>query len=437
MSVNRIGAMWCALLGAVVVEWMLPAPGAPVGTNELVLEPGVINQFVEQMRSNNPALLAADARVRAARANADGVRIWEDPMLRVGGQAADTSMRSSEGDLIYGMEQRLPLFGKTQAARRVARTEADVEQAGADYLFQSQRRTLALLLFKAALAGRTVEIGGQDRLWIEALLSATDAKYRSGQASLTELVLLQNELSRRTNQLRTDEQWLAQSQVEINRMLNRAEKSPLPPLRLPGVADSIVYSEKLVALSLRYEPKSRVMREQIRQADAMVEVSRTTRYPEVGLDLEGRNYTGNGDFRQGMFLARFSVPLGNAGKYRKDIERDRERAKAAKLDLADQELAVRQEIHQSVVAIDAARREALLYRDEIIPRTEQAMAAARSQWEGGRGSFRDILDARRMLLEARLMEARAIAEQWQALSDLVLCCGLGDLEALLMLKEPK
>jgi hypothetical protein len=37
-----------------------------------------------------------------------------------------------------------------------------------------------------------------------------------------------------------------------------------------------------------------------------------------------------------------------------------------------------------------------------------------------------------MLLEGRLMQARAISEQYQMLSELVLCCGLGDLEALSM-----
>ena len=40
-----------------------------------------------------------------------------------------------------------------------------------------------------------------------------------------------------------------------------------------------------------------------------------------------------------------------------------------------------------------------------------------------------------MLLEARLMSARAVTEQWQMLSELVLCCGLADLEALQMLNN--
>ena len=83
--------------------------------------------------------------------------------------------------------------------------------------------------------------------------------------------------------------------------------------------------------------------------------------------------------------------------------------------------------------IDAARREALLYRDEIIPRSQSALDSARTGWESGRSTFRDVLEARRMLLEGRLMQARAVAEQYQMLSELVLCCGLGDLEALEMI----
>jgi hypothetical protein len=43
-----------------------------------------------------------------------------------------------------------------------------------------------------------------------------------------------------------------------------------------------------------------------------------------------------------------------------------------------------------------------------------------------------------MLLEGRLMFVRAVSEQYQMLSELVLCCGLGDLNALSMIgAEPE
>jgi outer membrane protein TolC len=80
--------------------------------------------------------------------------------------------------------------------------------------------------------------------------------------------------------------------------------------------------------------------------------------------------------------------------------------------------------------LDAARREALLYRDEILPRLEQALASTQAAWSANRGMFLEALEARRALIDARLTLARATAEQYRVLSELVLCCGLGDLEAL-------
>jgi len=85
------------------------------------------------------------------------------------------------------------------------------------------------------------------------------------------------------------------------------------------------------------------------------------------------------------------------------------------------------------VKVDSARREALLYRDQIIPRTESTLETVRAGWQAGQNSFREVLDTHRMLLEARLMFVRAVAEQYQMLSELVLCCGLGDLNALSMI----
>lgn len=400
----------------------------------LPLTPALINQFAEELRTNNPALQGASSRTRAAEFNAAGVRIWDDPMLFIGTQVADQTMKADEGNLIYGISQKFPVFGKPQAMRRAAQAEASVERAGAAYAFQSLRRDLALALFQTALAERVVEIGALDRAWLETILGSLDARYRAGQVALTYLVQAQNELSRRTNQLTTDIYRLANERQNLNRLLNRLPDTTWPVLGLPDIAEGVEFTPELLRLSLTYEPKAQMLRQQVYAAEAMTQVSRKARYPEVGLDFEGRSYTGNGDFRQAMILVNFTFPLGNAAKYRRDIWRDEDRARAARYEVVDQELNVRQEVHTLTVNIDAARREAVLYRDEIIPRSTQALAAAQSDWEASRGSFREVLDAHRMLLDARLMLARATTEQWRMLSDLALCCGLGDLEALLMLK---
>ena len=131
-----------------------------------------------------------------------------------------------------------------------------------------------------------------------------------------------------------------------------------------------------------------------------------------------------------MFTVGLNVPLFNRGKYRSDLRRDQEKLKAAEEDRDAQVLSVREELHHLTVAIDAASRQALLYSEEILPRTQQGLASALSNWESNRGMFRDVLDARRMALDAQLMQARAVAEEHQMIADLLLITGQQDLDTL-------
>ena len=409
----------------------LPTP-APA-TNVIRLTPAYINELAEEMRGKSPALQAAWARTNEAAANVGTVRTWDDPMAHLGGMAARDDMRESEGDLMYGVEQKLPLFGKPDLARRVARAELSTETANAEYQFQVLRRELAKAVFRTALVDEVVVIGQQDLAWLETTTQTMEGKFRASEATLVEVLQLQNERAKQATQLETERDRLSHERVSLNRMLNRGLLSPWPTLELPALAGSVFYNQKLVDFAIKYEPKIEMLRRQIKQAEATVASTRRQRLPDISAGLEARNYTGDGSFRQGILLFSMNVPWVNAGKYRSQVRRDEAKLKAAELDLVDYELSVREEVHQLTVKIDAARREAVLYRDQIIPRSQSALESARSGWEANRSTFRDVLDARRMLLEGRLMHARAVAEQYQMLSELVLCCGLGDMEALQMI----
>ena len=223
----------------------------------------------------------------------------------------------------------------------------------------------------------------------------------------------------------------------MNRLLNRDVSSSWPSLKLPPVAPAIPLSAKLLSLALLNEPKLKVLEQEIKQAAASAELTRKTRLPDVSLGVEGRQYSGDGEFRSGMFTIRFSLPFANRDKYRKDYERDKERQKSAEQEREDQVLLVREELHHLAVGIEAMRREALLHTDEITTRARQALTSRLAEWEAGRGAFRDVLDARRMLLESELMSARAAAEEHQMLADMLLWTGLENLEALTALaNEP-
>jgi outer membrane protein TolC len=403
-----------------------PEAGAP-----LQLTPELITQFANEMAAQHPALLAARARTNAAAANVKSVRTWEDPMARIGGMSAERMMRRDDGDVFYGAEQKLPVFGQPGAMRKMAAAELAVEAATEDMKFQTLRSDLAKALFRAAFADETISVGEQDLAWLDTTTTVVEESYRSGRARLMDVLTLQNEQSKRAEQLKTDRDNRAQAILAVNRFLNRELDAAWPRLQLPLLAGPVEYSPRLVSYALAQAPELKRMREEIRMAEAAETVARKARWPEVTVGFENRTYARDNDLRSTEFMLGFSIPLGNSSKYRAAIRREEEKRRAAEFEEQNARQAVREEVHGLVVKISAARREAVLYRDQITPRSEQALASARAMFESG-GALRDVLDARRMWLEGKLMYARAVAEQYEMLSELILCCGLGDLEALQM-----
>src|SRR6266516_1351585 len=87
-----------------------------------------------------------------------------------------------DGNLAYGVEQKLPLWGRPKLTRRVAEAETSMRESEVNYRLQQLRADITKALLTTALAERVVEIGEQDLSWVEATAKATDNKYRAGQA---------------------------------------------------------------------------------------------------------------------------------------------------------------------------------------------------------------------------------------------------------------
>jgi cobalt-zinc-cadmium efflux system outer membrane protein len=397
-------------------------------TNAVLISARFVEALAEEARTNHPALRAADARADAAVWNASAVRAWEDPTAKFGVMGAERDRRSDDGDLIYGVEQKLPLFGKPRAARDVAQAEATVQRREAHFRGQQVRRDLVKQLMRVALAERLLELGREDLASLETTATTSEDKFRNSLATSVEVLQAQNERARRANLLRTDESLLHAERASLNRLLNRPTEAAWPMLLLPQPVSTLPPIEELVRHASETAPQLDVMRASLRQAESSVTLARKQRLPEVGVGLEGRQYADTGEFREGVFTLGISIPWGNRSRYQADVRREQRKAEAAQLDIADQQLALREEITRHVIQIENAGREATLYRTEIIPRTQQTLESANANWLNNRGTLRDALEARRLLLEARATEARAVAEQHFMLAELALHCGMGDLE---------
>src|SRR6266571_3763528 len=225
-------------------------------TNVVVITTDYINHLVAEARTNNPSLKAADSRVRSAALNAEAVRTWEDPMALFGGSVYGSRGfdASEDGNLAYGVEQKLPLWGRPRLNRRVAQAETSMREAEGNYRARRLRSEITKALVVTALAERVVEIGEQDVAWLQATEKAAVNKYRAGQAVVADTLQIQNEVAKRNDALRTDRRRLAHERFTLSRLLNRELTSTWPSLKLPRVAPAVPLSAKLLSLALQNEP---------------------------------------------------------------------------------------------------------------------------------------------------------------------------------------
>ncbi len=411
-------------LAVVGCAWSLGA--ALVAAPEVVDAP-LVSRLAAEMRTQHPALRALSAKVDAARLAADGTRRWADPTATAGGAAyRQPGMARDNGDLYYGVQQSLPILGKEKAARAVAGSEAMAASIRLETRYVELRRDLALALIAAAHERDALVFAREDLLWLEARDATARARLSSGRESLAQLLRLENERARLRVDLANDEARLADAEASVRRSLGRTNEASPGEFTLPPVGSEIPADEKLVQRAEAADPMVRTVHAQGRIADARLVATHRSARPDIAFGVQAYQYTGDGGIAQGMFGITVNLPWFNRANYRRDLRRDEARVLANRLEEADATSEARRSVHRIVADLAAARRIAVLYRDDILPRTKTTLAALEAAWTPGGSDLRDLLETRRQRVEANRLAVRATADYWNAIHELLLVCGTED-----------
>ncbi len=424
------------LMLATASSWFALTTMAAPDTNHLKLTSAVLGSYTEELRTNSPAIKAAQARRSAAESRVDGVRTWANPEVSLGVSIASRQMREDNGDLVYGVSQSLPLWGRAAAERGIAESSILAASAGVDYRFQQLRLELVRQLLRTALADRTVAVMAEDLRWLGSLIDFARQRAATGSGTTAELLRLQNEHDLQSTRLASEQELAGQSRSQLNRLLGRQDSAAWPQLDLPDLGPELRFNDRFRRLTLRNEAKLKLLHRAAETAEAETALAKRAGKPDVKIFGELRQFSGNGEAREGLLGVAMSVPWFNRSRYRADVARAEADAQAARFDAADYERFVPVEAHRVATLAGNARREVLAYRDRILPRTTQMLEALRSSWVSGSGDLVPLFDLRRQWLDGQRMMAIATAEQWQMLAEITLCCGLADLEAIEALNDP-
>ena len=433
MSFHRI-SLCPALAGLLVLAWaspvVVPARGLAGGAPTLVSSQ-LLERLASEMQATHPGLRGLGRVAESERLNAAATRTWADPEVQVSGAVyRESFMVAEQGDVAYGVTQRLPLLGKESAARRLADTAADAARVRHHARASELRRDLARAVLDAAARHVVMERIAADVGWLATQSAVAESRVASGAESAAMSLRLRNELDRRrvewTNQAALHEDAL----VAVRRLLGRAQPGPEEPYALAPLGPALVLSPSLVRRAEAVEPGIRRGDADVRVARSAVEATRRSARPDVSLGVQAWHESATGSAAQGFVTLGVSVPWLNRDAYRRDLQRDRLRLDAARDQLEDARQQVRRDLHALLTQAESARREALLQRDVILPRTRQLEASMAAQWTSGRADLRDLLDTRRQRADAEVTEAVALAAYWSGVAEVMLRCGLETFESV-------
>ena len=111
------------------------------------------------------------------------------------------------------------------------------------------------------------------------------------------------------------------------------------------------------------------------------------------------------------------------GKYRAMRREAGAKLSAAELSRRDAANRLASDAKMALFGLRDADRKVGLYRETILPRAEQALAASLAAYRAGRVQFAELIDAQRVLIQFRLDLARSQANRAQRLAEIEMLVG--------------
>lgn len=410
----RAQRRWRCLAG---VALALGGTVASAAQEVRVLDAAFLDALRLEVRTNHPTVAAAQARVQAARSSVRAVRLWEDPMIGAGVMTAEREMRAGDGDVMLMAEQVLPRPKLYRARKARAEAERSILEAETHSAVLTLETLVAQTAIELALLNEMLTIQTNQLAWLESMAANARERLKDPAATASEPLRLESEVAQERQIIDTEMRNRVRLIRQLNILLGRSPDDQWPDLRLPESAALLGDLPGRLNDVFRVNPMLQALLNSARAAELDIEVSRRERSPVFSVGVESGIYS-RGEFRQATVVGKMSLPLFNRSIYRANIQRAEQERIAAEREVEALERRLRGEAIAAYTDAENAAQQVATFSKEVIPRAEKAAETTQNAWTIGKANLLEVLESRRVMLNARLEERRFAAAYRAALETL-------------------
>jgi len=383
-----------------------------------------LDELLAYAVTSNPGLDSAFQRWRAALERIPQAGALPDPRFSYSYFFREVETRVGPQRQKFGLSQALPWFGKLDLKEDAAARAAEAEGFRYEAAIRAVLLEVKSAYFELAYLSRAVDVIDENLSILIKLENVVRARYRTGQATHSDLIRAQVERGKLEDRKTSLEDLRNPLEARLNAALGRSSEAVLPRSSNISASPAQLDEGELLQNLLTANPELLALDREMDRQRVSLELARKQSRPDFNIGFEFME-TGGAlmpdveDSGKDPFAIMFSInlPLWQ-GKYRAAQREASSRglaADGARRDLANR-LSAR--LKKALYEYRNAMRKIALYRDNLIPQGNQALEVTEQAFKAGNIGFTGLVDAQRVLLEFQLSYERALSDRALSLANI-------------------
>ena len=351
-----------------------------------------LDDVVREVRLHNPALTSAQRAVEARKLGVGLAGALPDPTITVAYMGSATPFKTMDGDpsSYRGVSamQMLPLGGKRELRREMARKEVSATQADQLSVLRRLTAEAKAAYYDYFYYDKALAITALNRARLQQLAEISEARYRVGKSMQADVLRANLELTMLLQREVTLQQQRESAAAKLNVLMGRAPEAPLP---LPSAIskEALPSLNALNPVAEANDPMLKKEQSMVARNQVAITMARKEHTPDLSVGYMYQQRSGLPDMYGMQFT--LNVPVFYRSKQREAVEQ-------AKLDLAASEqsrnarkLDLAFELKQMHAMAVNADKMLDLYDKAILPQAELALQSAQSSYSVGTSDFLTVV----------------------------------------------
>lgn len=373
-------------------------------------------QLVTAVLQANPRLEVAQATWQASIARIEQQSALDDPQFKYSFAPLTVDTEKSDFGQRFEISQKLPFPGKLPLRAKVAEYQAETRQQNI--------ATLQLILATSAKSifadwyfiHQAIVINKLNQTLMQEIQDIAVTRYSTGQASKQDVLRVEVEL-----ELLKHQSIVLQGQrkirlAQLNTLLNRPVDAPLPiPQQLNEISE-LPDLEQLQIKAMQSRPELRAIAADINVYKTRTELAALDYYPDINLSAGYNSLWDNEDKRFNIGVG-INIPLGQTKRRaaEQEAKANSQQAHWRKIDLEAQ---INEELAVAYAHVEKSLHVLRLYRQQLFPLADENLAAAKAEYQAGKGDFITLISSEKNRMQTQLQTEQAFADVHRGYAEL-------------------